>query len=68
MTDVRTEPDGDSEDDKGIRCRQCGCEHMPVVWTRPVRKNRVRRCRECRNCLRRQTTIEIEVGHSESAS
>ena len=45
---------------EGITCRQCGCRHFRVVYTRAARRGRIRRRRECRNCGHRITTIEVE--------
>ncbi|MFB3893278.1 MAG: hypothetical protein ACE15C_14785 [Phycisphaerae bacterium] len=48
------------EDDdplRGLECRNCGCRHFHVVYTRPHANCIVRR-RECRYCGRRITTRE----------
>jgi len=51
-------------DDKvrGLQCRQCGCQHFRVVYTRPYRGGRLVRRRECRHCGRRITTWERAIG------
>jgi uncharacterized protein (DUF983 family) len=41
----------------GLRCRQCGCGHLPVFTTRS-RNGFVVRVRICRNCGRRHQTSE----------
>lgn len=46
-----------AEPPKGIRCPDCGCPHVPVLYTRPANKG-VRRVRGCRNCGRRISTYE----------
>lgn len=46
------------EDQKGIACRHCGCQHFHVVYTRPTWGGRIMRRRECRHCGKRLTTWE----------
>jgi len=53
-----------TEDDRtpaGVRCPDCGCAHLFVIYTRP-RKYGILRCRECRHCGRRIITHERSVG------
>ncbi len=45
------------EDQRGLRCPACGCEHLPVLYTRQ-RPGHVMRIRACRHCGRRVTTRE----------
>jgi hypothetical protein len=43
----------------GLCCPECGCRHLPAVYTRQSGKNRVR-VRRCRDCgLRIRTTEKI---------
>ena len=49
-------PKEDSGD--GLRCKGCGCAHLPVLYTRPHPGNRIKRVRTCRHCGRRLTTYE----------
>lgn len=51
-----------STDDRGLRCRDCGCRHFCVVYTRPSREKTVIRRRACRNCGKRITTWERQIG------
>lgn len=46
----------------GIECRQCGCRHFEVLYTRPAWGGRILRRRECRYCGRRVTTYEKPQG------
>jgi len=47
---------------RGLECPKCGCGHFAVIYTRPVRDNRLMRRRECRHCGRRITTYETSIG------
>ena len=47
-----------TEENRGLECRQCGCKHFRVVYTRPTWGNRIMRRRECRHCGKRVTTWE----------
>ena len=47
---------------KGLVCRNCGCRHFEVIYTRPRPGERIVRRRECRHCGRRITTYEQAVG------
>ncbi|MBL4698182.1 MAG: hypothetical protein JKX70_05045 [Phycisphaerales bacterium] len=42
---------------QGLACPTCGCEHLPVLYTRH-RLGSVRRVRQCRSCGRRIKTTE----------
>jgi len=42
---------------RGLRCPQCGCGHLPVLYTRQQRDH-VLRVRCCRDCGRRVVTRE----------
>jgi transcriptional regulator NrdR family protein len=46
---------------RGLVCRECGCRHFWVVYTRAYSGGRVVRRRECRHCGRRMTTWEKMV-------
>ncbi len=50
----RTEP---TKPTQGLACPTCGCEHLPVLYTRH-RLGSVRRVRQCRSCGRRIKTTE----------
>lgn len=50
------------DDDRGLKCRQCGCRHFRVVYTRARRGGLLVRRRECRNCGVRLTTWEKVIG------
>ena len=45
----------------GLACRNCGCRHWLVVYTRPGPMGSIRRRRQCRHCGLRVTTIEREA-------
>ena len=45
-------------DQRGLVCRNCGCRHFRVIYTRPAWGGRILRRRECRHCGRRITTWE----------
>lgn len=49
-------------DDRGLRCLQCGCGHFHVVYTRKAIGGKLVRRRECRHCGRRVTTWERIIG------
>lgn len=57
---VTPKPEG-KESVSRMRCKDCGCEHLPVLYTRH-RESKVIRVRECRNCGRRVATQEKAVG------
>ena len=42
----------------GLRCTRCSCGHLPVLYTRPMPYDRIKRVRLCRNCGRRVVTYE----------
>ncbi|MFI4860249.1 MAG: hypothetical protein ACIAXF_06160 [Phycisphaerales bacterium JB063] len=44
---------------RGIICRQCGCGHFYVLYTRAKPGGRIMRRRECRHCGKRVTTWEM---------
>jgi transcriptional regulator NrdR family protein len=50
------------EDDRGLRCRHCGCGHFRVIYTRPAWGGKLVRRRECRHCGNRVTTSERIIG------
>ena len=47
-----------AQDTRGLVCRQCGCKHFRVIYTRPAWGGRLVRRRECRHCGKRVTTWE----------
>jgi len=51
-------PKRPSNEQRGLVCRNCGCKHFRVIYTRPPRGGRLVRRRECRHCGRRITTWE----------
>ncbi len=50
------------EDDRGLRCRKCGCGHFRVIYTRRAWGGKLVRRRECRHCGNRVTTSERIIG------
>jgi len=42
-----------TKQDYGLQCRDCGCKHFRVIYTRPYHGGRIMRRRECRLCGRR---------------
>jgi len=64
MTDPAPDnPDAAAEpppSDDGLRCPDCNCGHLYVIYTRR-RRDKIIRQRECRHCGRRINTIEREV-------
>lgn len=57
LDDRLEEPERPVEPELGIRCRSCGCRHMPVFSTRR-RPNQIIRIRVCRFCGKRNLTRE----------
>ena len=49
---------------RGIVCPRCGCRHLYVVYTYPIKGGARRRRRQCRNCGRRITTDETPLSGS----
>ena len=47
---------------RGLECRNCGCGHFRVIYTRRAWGGRILRRRECRHCGRRMTTYEQTAG------
>ena len=47
-----------TQENMGLECRQCGCKHFRVLYTRSAWGGRIKRRRECRHCGRRITTWE----------
>ena len=50
------------KDQRGLKCRQCGCQQFHVIYTRGASGGRIQRRRECRHCGRRVTTYEKPAG------
>ena len=57
---VPPKPD-DDDPLKGLECRNCGCRHFYVVYTR-AHVGCITRRRECRHCGRRIMTRERYTG------
>jgi len=51
-----------AEQEKGLRCRECGCRDLRVYYTRKLTDGRIRRVRVCRHCGKKLTSPEREVG------
>lgn len=47
---------------RGLECRDCGCRHFRVVYTRAAVGGKLVRRRECRHCGARITTWEKPIG------
>jgi len=60
MADSKKIPDEKGTEDAGLTCRECGCRHFRVIYTRKASGDRIVRRRECRHCGRRITTVEKE--------
>lgn len=59
MNEERSEQVAEKEvEPRGVRCPDCGCGHLPVLYTRHLEGGRVRRVRQCRHCGRRVLTTE----------
>lgn len=52
----------EGDDDRGLRCRHCGCRHFYVIYTRRAWGGKLVRRRECRHCGQRVTTCERIIG------
>lgn len=61
---MKTHDTSQELDDRGIRCRDCGCRHFRVIYTRRAFGEKLIRRRECRNCGRRYTTWERVIGQT----
>ena len=46
--------------ESGLRCRDCGCRDLRVIYVRRALGGRTMRRRECRNCCKRVTPSEGE--------
>jgi len=58
MSSVAQNSDCPKDDDRGLRCRHCGCRHFRVIYTRRAWGGKLVRRRECQNCRQRVTTTE----------
>jgi transcriptional regulator NrdR family protein len=58
MNEQQPRPAERPDEQRGIVCAKCGCQHFRVVYTRPGWGSRIIRRRECRNCGWRVTTYE----------
>ena len=47
-----------ADEKRGLECRNCGCKHFRVIYTRPTWGGQIMRRRECRHCGKRMTTWE----------
>jgi len=52
-----------ADNTRGLACRNCGCSHFRVIYSRPMREKQIIRRRECRHCGKRMTTLEHELGN-----
>lgn len=59
---MKPDPKLPTEDDRGLRCRHCGCGHFRVIYTRRAWGGKLVRRRECRHCGKRVTTSERIIG------
>jgi len=55
-------PDKAAIDQRGLQCRNCGCQRFRVIYTRRAWGRKVVRRRECRQCGERLTTWERAIG------
>jgi transcriptional regulator NrdR family protein len=58
ITRKKWDPCGDR---RGLECRNCGCKHLRVLYTRRAVGGRLLRRRECRHCGKRLTTWELTI-------
>lgn len=58
MNTSPTHPQTTQDDQRGLRCPRCGCQHFRVVYTRHARGGKIMRNRECRHCGKRVITYE----------
>ena len=49
-------------EERGLKCRECGCQHFRVIYTRAAWGGKLVRRRECRHCGTRMTTWERMIG------
>jgi hypothetical protein len=59
---VRKRAKHSADKERGLQCRQCGCQQFRVVYTRAAWGAMIVRRRECRNCRERLTTWERAIG------
>ena len=55
-------PNHPQDEQRGLECRECGCKHFRVIYTRAAYGGRIMRRRECRHCGTRITTWEQAIG------
>lgn len=55
---MREENKKSRNNDRGLRCRKCGCQKLRVVYTRGALKERLVRSRKCHDCGERIMTYE----------
>ena len=55
-------PNRSQDEQRGLECRECGCKHFRVIYTRAAYGGRIMRRRECRHCGTRITTWEQAIG------
>ena len=58
MNKPPTQSQTEQEEQRGLRCPKCGCEHFRVIYTRRAWGGKIMRSRECRHCGRRVITYE----------
>lgn len=61
---LRAKEEREQKKKLGLCCPSCGCEEMPVYYTRK-QFGKVKRVRKCRNCERTATTWEAQTPAAE---
>lgn len=56
---MRARDEREAKKKAGLCCRSCGCEEMPVYYSRRA-FGRIRRVRKCRHCGRKVVTWESD--------
>ncbi|MDI1342835.1 MAG: hypothetical protein PSV22_01870 [Pseudolabrys sp.] len=59
--DATPKSDQALDEEQGLRCPKCACQHFYVVWTRARADRSIRRRRECRHCGHQITTSETRL-------
>lgn len=60
---MKDQPQKPLDEERGFRCKQCGCRQFRVIYTRAAWGGKLIRRRECRNCGQRITTWEKPIGY-----
>lgn len=58
MNERSTRPPTEPDEQRGLLCPKCGCEHFRVMYTRRAVGGKIVRNRECRHCGKRVITYE----------